>query len=328
MNRKIRILAACLVTLLLTAGIIHALGRLLRPTDTDVVFNTINAFHDMPENSLEVIGYGSSHMWTGISSMELYEKYGIGAYNYGAHWQVINTTELFIKDSLRTQSPKVILVETFLVNELRQDTNMNDAAEIYCTKAIPDFDGKRQYLRQCFGDDLENYLSYYVPLCAFHENWIRLKMASFRKNSDDTDFHASMGYLRRDDIVPVSISNPASFEQKPLSADATACLDDIVSICRERDIGIIFYTTPWEGIYNYADAMTEYAAENGCVYFNLFEYMDEIGLDCETDFSDPGHLNDSGAVKVSDFLGEYIVGHYEISDMRTVEGNLWEQNNF
>lgn len=328
MNRKIRILAGCLVTLLLTAGTIHALGILSRPTDTDVVFNAIDTFHDLPENSLEVIGYGSSHMWTGMSSMELYEKYGVGAYNYGGHWQVINTTALFIKDSLRTQSPKLILVETFLVNEVRRDTNMNKAVEIYCTKAVPDFDGKRKYLRQCFGNDLESYFSYYVPLCAFHENWVNLCQASFLGSGEDadTDFYASMGYLCRDGVTPVSIADPSSFEQEPLSADAIACLDDIVSVCRERGIEIIFYTAPWEGIYNYADAMTEYAAENGCVYLNLFEYMDEIGLDCEKDFYDVGHLNDRGAVKVTDFLGEYIVGHYDISDMRTVEGNLWEQN--
>ena len=47
----------------------------------------------------------------------------------------------------------------------------------------------------------------------------------------------------------------------------------------------------------------KYAQENGCVYFNLFEYMDELGIDCETDFGDEGHLNNSGAVKVADFLG-------------------------
>jgi hypothetical protein len=72
--------------------------------------------------------------------------------------------------------------------------------------------------------------------------------------------------------------------------------------------------------------MKQYAQDNGCVYFNLFEYIDETGIDGETDFSDTGHLNDSGAAKVADFLGEYIINNYDVTDMRTVEGNLWEQD--
>ena len=54
--------------------------------------------------------------------------------------------------------------------------------------------------------------------------------------------------------------------------------------------------------------------------------MDEIGLNGETDFMDPNHLNSNGAKKVADFLGKYIVDHYDITDMRTIKGNLWEQN--
>lgn len=326
MKRKINILVGCLITSLLTVGMIYRLGILLRPSNTDIAFNAINTFHDMPENSFEVIGYGSSHMWRGMNPMEMYKKYGISAYNYGCNWQAINTTELFLKDSLRTQSPKVVLIETFLVNILRLNINMNNAPEIYYTRAIPEFNGKGQYLKQCFGDNKERYLSYYVPLCAFHENWINLSKANFLESADNTNFYETMGYLYTDGVTPLTISDPSTFEQRSLNDAAIASLDEIVSICQKNKIDIIFYTAPWAGVYSYGEAMKKYAEENGCVYFNLFEYMDEIHINCETDFCDSGHLNDSGAVKVADFLGEYIVNHYDISDMRTVKGNIWEQN--
>lgn len=326
MKRRIEILAGCFITVLLTFGMVYKLGALLRPTDTDIAFDAINTFHSMPKNSLEVIGYGSSHIWRGMNPMEMYKKYGIGAYNYGCNWQVINTTELFFKDSLRTQSPKVVLIETYLVNSLRQNVNMNDAPEIYYTKAIPEFDGKRQYLKQCFGNDWERYLSYYMPLCAFHENWVNLSRGSFLKSINSIDFSNTMGYVYTDTISPVAIADPSTFDQQPLSDDAIACLDEIVSICKENGIDIIFYTVPWEGAYAYGDAMKEYAEENDCVYFNLFEYIDETGINCETDFCDVGHLNNSGAIKVADFLGKYIVNHYDVTDMRMIEGNIWEQN--
>lgn len=324
MKRKIKIFISCFVTVMLTIGTIHTLGIIVRPTNTDIALNAIDTFHNMPEDTFEVIGYGSSHMWRGMDPMEMYKKYGIGAYNYGCNWQHINTTELFIKDSLRTQSPKVILIETYVVNSVLHDVNMN--GEIYYTRGIPEFEGKRNYLKQCFGDDKERYLSYYMPLCAFHENWVNLTEESFTGSAGDINFYETMGYVYTEDAVPVTIADPSTFEQEKLKDVSISVLDEITGICKENNIEIIFYTAPWQGEFVYSDAMKEYAQINGYAYLNLFEYMDEIGIDCETDFADEGHLNHSGAVKVADFLGEYIVDHYEVTDMRTVEGNIWEQN--
>ena len=42
-------------------------------------------------------------------------------------------------------------------------------------------------------------------------------------------------------------------------------------------------------------------------------------------FADEGHLNDSGARKVANYLGKYIVDHYDVTDMRKVSGNAWEK---
>lgn len=323
MKCKFKIGISCLVTVLLTMAIIHSLGKLLRPIDTDIAFNAIETFHDMPEDAFEVIGYGSSHMWRGFSPMEMYEKYGIGAYNYGCNWQHINTTALFLKDSLRTQSPKVALIETYLVNELLIDTNVD--GEIYYTREISNFAGKQKYLKQCFGNDMERYLSYYMPLCAFHDNWVNLESGNFLENSNGNDFYKTMGFVRTEKAEPVTIDDYSTFDQKDLSENAIEVLDDIVMTCKENNIDIVFYTAPWQGTYVYGDAMGRYAAENGCQYFNLFEMMDEIGIDCNTDFRDKGHLNNSGAVKVADFLGEYIVNNYNVTDMREIEENIWEQ---
>ena len=48
-----------------------------------MLFKAIKTFHELPENSIDVIAYGSSHTWKGLNTMKMYEDYGIGAYNYG-----------------------------------------------------------------------------------------------------------------------------------------------------------------------------------------------------------------------------------------------------
>lgn len=313
----------CIVTLFLIVVLIYRLGVLVRPVNTDIAFDAIDTFHNMPEDSLEVIGYGSSHMWRGMSPMEMYKKYGIGAYNYGCNWQHMNTTALFLKESLLTQSPKVVLIETYHVNKILKDVDMD--GEIYYTRGLMSFEGKQQYLRQCFGDNMERYLSYYMPLCAFHDNWIDLQEENFLESSGNKDFYSSMGFVYMDAVLPIEIPDQSTVRQRDLSTDALAILDEIVSICHNKDIDIIFYTAPWEGKYAYSEAMKKYAEENDSVYFNLFEYIDEIGINGQTDFADEGHLNTSGSEKVAAFLGEYIVNNYDVTDMRTIDGNIWEQ---
>ena len=323
MKRTIKRLIGVVATIgLIFYGIIK-LGYWLRPVDTDIATNAIDTFHNMPEDVFEVIGYGSSHMWRGMNAMELYNKYGIGSYNYGCNWQKINTTQLFLEDSLKTQRPRVALIETFNVNCLELDMNID--GEIYYTTAIAEGTAKQRYLKQCFRYEKERYLSYYMPLCAFHDNWINLTRESFQKdNTYTSNFYKTMGFVESTAVKPVNIPNPANAVQYELNILSLQTLDNIVSICKENGVDIIFYTAPWEGEYNYSDAMKEYAANNGYAYFNLFEYIDDIGIDSTTDFSDEGHLNTRGATKVADFLGNYLVTHYDLTDFRNIDNNLWE----
>ncbi len=324
LKKALRPALGVLVTVLLVLYGVHYLNNLLRPVDTDSPVNAVETFHQMPENSLEVIGYGSSHMWRGMDAMEMYESYGIGAYNYGCNWQELNTTLLFLKDSLRTQSPKVVVMDTFHVNTWKMDMDMD--GEIYYTRAIPWFSGKIPYLRQCFGSNVQRYLSYFVPLAAFHENWVNLSGQSFRTPEQSGDnFFRSMGSEVSMGVTPVSLPDQSQYAQEELYDGAVELLDEIVDICRQRRIELVFVTIPWEGGWLYADAMESYAQEKGCAYLNMFADWQQTGLEEATDFSDSGHLNQSGARKVARYLGAYLKEHYDLSDMRTVENNLWEQ---
>lgn len=319
---RLKRLAGVLITIALTIYGIARLGYLVRPTDTDGAYSQIQTLHSLPDNSIEVMVYGSSHAFRGLSTMELYEKYGIGAYNYGWHWQKINTTKLFIKDSLLTQTPKVILIECYLVDQVLCDTDLTP--EIYYSRYLSDGIGRGEFLKQCFQDNKERYLSYYMPLCAFHDNWNTLTERSFAELTFGTWLRKNMGFSASNETREITIPDYTAFGQAPLSEKAVAELDEIVALCREKDIDIIFYTVPYQGEYKYSNAMDEYAKKNSYKYFDLFKCADEVGFNEKTDFSDAGHLNTSGSIKVADYLGRYIVEHYDITDMRMVEGNIWE----
>lgn len=320
---KIRKTVSVAITCILLWICVSAMGHICRPVNTDITINAINTFHDMPEDTFEVIAYGSSHVWRGLDPMEMYNEYGIGAYNYGCNWQQLNTTLLFLKDSMRTQKPKVALIETYLVDLFKNNQNID--GEIYYTRAIKESSDKNEYLRQALGKNKERYLAYYMPLCAFHDNWVSLTENSFRWDFSYTyDFKKTMGFVKGDTATKIKIPNYELFEQKELSPNSRIILDEIVKTCSEAGTKIIFYTAPYQGTYSYTKAMRKYAEEKDSVYLNFFELCGEAGIDEGTDFSDAGHLNTSGSRKMADYLGKYIADRYEVTDMRTIEGNIWE----
>lgn len=315
-------LLSLLLTIILAIFGSYVLAFLCRPLDNDTTIQHIRAFHEMPDDCFDVIIYGSSHAQRGFSSTKLYDEFGIRAYNYGANWQRINTTRLFLEDSLRTQNPKVVLIETYYANSYEKDVYPD--GQISYTMCMDSFDGKIKFLRECFGNDVNKWFSYYFPLCAFHENWKGLCKDSFSLRIFDTSFHhMNMGFSPSELIIPNTIANINDDKQVELSEKAVEILQDMVNICNDRDIDVIFYTVPYDHTFIYSDAMKDFCNKNECKYFNLYEYVEEVGLDEKTDFSDKDHLNTYGSEKVASFFGKYIKDNYDLVDYRTIENNDW-----
>lgn len=314
-----------IATLALIVVGVTTLNHWVRPLDTDGAYQQIESFHSLPENSVEVIVYGSSYALRGLNTMEMYEKYGIGAYNYAYHWQRISTTKTFIADSFLTQKPKLAVIETSHAGLVLEDRDIN--AEIYYTRYLHNKEAVKPYLEKCFNGDAERYLSYYMPLCAFHDNWNSLTKQSIRPLSVGDGYLQHMGFTPSDTVCPVTLPDASALPQEAFSESALEDLNEIVELCEQNGVDILFYTVPYEGEYCWGDAMEEFAAEKGYPYLNLFEYVEEMEIDEERDFFDKGHLNTSGATKVANYLGSYIDEHYNLTDMRNMEGNLWEKWN-
>ena len=318
-----------LITAAILAGLIAISSKVLKPFDVDCSICAIDAFHDMPENSMDVMIYGSSHAWRGVNALEMYDKYGLATYNYGGNWQRLSTEALFFYDSLRTQKPKIALFETYRIDEIISNQVLD--GEIYYTRAISNFPYKEKYLNTAFGDlsfnTLERYVAYYFPLSQFHSTWTDIDVNNFHNWYTKEEFENTLGYYympNGDDVVEAKFPEPDEIERLDIEADAEEVLEEILKTCEENDIIPIFFTIPHHDGNPHGRSMPKFAKEHDVVYLDLFEVMDEIGIDPKTDFSDPAHLNNAGAIKVSDYLGEYIRENYEIEDARITKPELFD----
>ncbi len=298
-----------LLCLCLLVWAIHLAGKLVLPTTLADPLCAVRAITRQPRDSYDVLVFGSSHAWKGVDTRVLRDM-GISAYNMATDWQRINTVNLFVEAALRRQHPRVVLIETFYVNDVTQKTDLN--GEIYMSKNLPPSMAKARYLYRCFGRDPERYLSYLVPIVAFHENWKDIKRRTFVPERNESQFSESLGYYVSDAVTPQVIPDIRSLPQNELIPEARRELDELVAACRERGAEVLFFTIPYNGEYRDVEAIRAYAQENGCRYVNLFDEVESLGIDASTDYQDTDHLNAAGAGKIAGRLGEILRESYSL----------------
>ena len=301
-------------------AMIMAAGRFLRPPGVDDSVARVKAFHMLKPDAAEVIVYGSSRALRSVSPQILYNEYGIGAYNYAGNWQKINTTELFVHDSLKTQSPRIALVEMKNVSHLLWDTEIT--GEVYYTQEVPWSLSKMRFLLQCFRKEPERYISYLFPVFATHENW----QTMFSDKNLDTRI---AWILKNHGYAPTSAVKETIFgsteDERRLSAMSEKMLDMIVSECQAVGAQVVLYVAPSSNDFHYCAALSEYAAAHNCGFFDGYALKEEMKIDPLTDYKDKYHLNSSGAAKFTRRLGRYLKENYELTDMRGAEGVMWEE---
>ena len=106
--------------------------------------------------------------------------------------------------------------------------------EIYYTTAIPESSYKQQYLDMCFEGDISRYLSYYIPLVAYHENKTELTADNFTDTSNTVDFLDTKGFYPRDGEFVADVKDWTQMEKWVIGERSLAMLDDIVNTCHKQ----------------------------------------------------------------------------------------------
>lgn len=83
--------------------------------------SSLLGFYKLPKDSVDVIFLGSSHAIAGFDTQELYDSYGIRGYNLGSGEQNILISYYYLMETLKTQNPKVVVLDTLMLFPFRKD---------------------------------------------------------------------------------------------------------------------------------------------------------------------------------------------------------------
>ena len=296
--------AAFLVLAALLAG---GLSWLLRDRHT-----TLSCLYSEPEDSLDLLAVGSSHVNSGIIPSLFWQQEGISACNVYSWSQPMWISYHYIKEALKTQQPAAILLETFGMT-YGHSSIMPQAIDRTSYENSFDIDPGLNFLQMArtvefCGLDLRQWEDF-LPLARYHTRWKspKAEMLTYDPH-DDPDPLKGYGLV----LTASAQQKPDIPAQPPLEPYeySVLYLDKIAELCRREGIQLILVTTPY--VYNEAEAgifawLAEYAQGQGIPYINYNGPEGErIGFDYARDLADWGHLNFYGAQKVTADLCRFV----------------------
>ena len=85
----------------------------------------VSQFYDLPEDSVDVLFLGSCNIYNNVSTVTLWEEYGISAYNFATSDQSMCTSYYFLKSALSRQQPKLVVIDVLMLIEYLEITEEN-----------------------------------------------------------------------------------------------------------------------------------------------------------------------------------------------------------
>ena len=325
--KKKRVLAGVLV-LVLVIGSLYLLQRLLVPKyQTGIEEGSMVEEYYKDESDHEVLFVGDCEVYENFSTITLWENYGITSYIRGSAQQLTWQSYYLLEDALRYETPKVVV---FNVLALKYNEPQSEAYNRMSIDGMKWSSSKVNNIMASMTKE-ENLIDYMFPLLRYHSRWSELNSDDFEHIfSKDLVTHNGY-YMRVDSKAQGEFPTPTPLADYTLGDKAMGYLQKMTDLCKEKGIELVLIKAPTEYPHWYDEwdaQVVEFAEENDLEYINYIPLQEEIGLDMSVDTYDAGlHLNTSGAEKMADYFGAWLVENYDLTDYRQDEevAAIWQE---
>lgn len=306
----------CIV--IITIGGLTYLSELVRPKET---YYRKTTFMENAEN-IDVLFLGTSHMVNAIYPIELWNEYGIAAYNMGGHGHPMASSYWLMMNALDYCSPELIVIDCqSIANDERK------ASLDYSHWTMDNFPISKNKIAAVFDlyDDSSKRMEYLWDFSLYHSRWNEITQADYQK--EESLYYG--GEPRIAVAVPDTPIDIAACVKTDLDTLGTQYLRKIIEECQKRKIEVLLTYLPFpvtkESNVNESFNAEAIAKEYGIECVNFLK-MDIV--DYNTDCYDSGsHLNPSGAKKVTEWLGKYIQITYQIQNRKEeVAYSKWNED--
>lgn len=286
-------------------------------------------YYEEEENSLDVVFVGASNVVRYWDPLRAWNEYGFTSRNYATLGMTADTYLYALKDALRTQNPKLVVVEARLFSRNYEKgiitaggRNFLDSLEygFFRAEAV-------KYYCETMGISRKEALSLYIDLIQYHDNYETLidkdHWALADNRVDDVEdykrIYKGYGFIDKvaffDDSTEIAMRD----ERSELEETAKKLYTDIIDYCQSNDINLMFVLTPivvGENEVTRFNELAALAADYGVPFVDTNKLYDEMGIDFSQDFYSRNHTNILGADKFTDYFAAYLTENYDLPDHR------------
>lgn len=271
-----------------------------------------------PDNSVDVLVVGTSLAYSGINTNVLWREYGMAAYNLCSAEQPFWVSYHTLREALKTQRPKVILLDAkpaiYTLDYSKRGRT------ILSTFGIRGLDNRFGAILSCV-ESPADALSYMLGLPEVHSNYASLTAQDFVFPPDNGGRGSSWkGYIESVEIQqhqrPSLTWNSV---RRNMNRREEQYARKIFELARQEGIPLLLIGLPnpdYANDHMYYNALWAVAAEYGVGGMNYNEPSLRFGLRYSSDFSDWQHLNIKGSVTFSKKLGQDLTEALHLPDRR------------
>lgn len=310
MHKYIKNIFNCIMVIIITLVMFNATANIVERKESVIK----NQDFISEKRNIDVLFLGTSHVINGVYPMELWDDYGIVSYNLAGHDTPIATSYWVMENALNYTNPRVVVIDCLGIRDVARVSSNFDFTHI-CFDVFPLSLTKIQAVNDLLKDNAEHSKwDLLFPFSQYHNRWNQLTNADFY-----VEYNCEKGAEMRVDLVRPLYFDKISPEQK-VQEDTLAMkyLKRIISECNERGIEVLLTYLPFPAEPSYQEEANrgyDIAEEYGVEYINFLD-MDIVNY--ETDcYDESSHLNPSGARKVTNYLGRYIMTNYGVQDQRS-----------
>ena len=309
---KLIILALFTVLFMAVASDVLRVHRDEAPDDT---YQKVRGYYALEQDKMDIISFGTSHAYYGINPGILYHETGLNNYVYAGECQPIEVTVYYLKEALKTQKPKLVILDIFGMSETSKGCRSEgiyrvnieemkwslNKAEAYTT--LPD----------------QSVLGNMFDVSLYHNQWSQLNMkriAQAYATPFNPSFGATLGFNASNENKGVMASAYTEKAKRPENFEA---FEEFLDICNENDIKVLIIKTPCyleEQDKPYYRYVFDYCEEQGIDHIDFNMLKEELDYVHDRD-GDIWHATVFGARKINEYLGTYIKTNYGIEPYDT-----------
>ena len=307
----------CFISILFM--ILFGINKVFKVKYSDGIYG-VTKFYELEDNIVDVLFLGSSHAFADFNTGVFWDEHGMASYVLSGSVQPMWNTYYYLKEALKTQKPKLIVLEGYLTTFT--DEYSDDSRIIKNNYGLKWSSDKLNSIK--ISSPKERWAEFILEYEQYHTRYRELSAADFLPNQNYRLYDNWKGFGCSMDTWALESTDVSDVSEREALHDKTEKYYRMtLELAQENSIPIVVVISPYAGINKNEQKMfntaRDIAAEYEIPFVNYNLLLDEIGLDYSTDAADPGHLNYRGNQKYSSYLGEYLKSNYEFPDRRNDE---------